>query len=273
MNCPKCNSILPDDSEFCQFCGTKIESEPIINVPTRQAANREETAKQESTSAPVFIVSSNTNQATHEPEQKSLKEQHCKKCGGLIDNETKRCISCGKQYFKFRPLVLAIILLAVFFVASAGLNVYQYYIAQENSSKISSLESTVSSQKSKISSLNSQVDKNKDKAESYDDLISALSTGNLGYAANNFQSSESVIVVSKNQKNRKFTLTANWSNGGTVSTSYSPSLPCAYVSFDNNEWNTSTTMTIEPYRTGITTVTFSNDVDSKTFKVIIIVTD
>lgn len=27
MNCPKCSSILPDDSEFCAFCGEKIISD------------------------------------------------------------------------------------------------------------------------------------------------------------------------------------------------------------------------------------------------------
>lgn len=37
MNCPKCNAILPDDSEFCQFCGTKVEKGSIIDVPTKQA--------------------------------------------------------------------------------------------------------------------------------------------------------------------------------------------------------------------------------------------
>ena len=26
MICKKCNQKLPDDSEFCQYCGSKIES-------------------------------------------------------------------------------------------------------------------------------------------------------------------------------------------------------------------------------------------------------
>ena len=265
MNCPKCKSILPDDSEFCQFCGTKIESKSFINVSTRPTVSLEdkEITKQENVSTPVFIASSKLNQANQtvqKPNQEATKEQHCKVCGGLIDSKTKKCISCGKQYLKLRPLVLAVILLAVILSVSAALNVYQYYDAQQKSSQIFSLKS--------------QVNENKDKAESYDDLISALSTGNLGYAANNFQSSESVIVVSKNQKDRKFTLTAYWPSEGTVTTSYSPSLlSSALVAFDNDEWNSSTTMTITPSRTGITTVTFSNNIDSKEFKVIIIVTD
>ncbi len=274
MNCPKCNSIIPNDSEFCQFCGARIENKTAINIPTQSVVKGEiEPIKQENTNAPVFIVSSNDDQTVHELEKENSKEPHCKVCGGRIDSKTKKCESCGKQYFKLRPSVLAVALLAVFLVASIGYNVYQFLASKDSINKISSLECTVSAQKADISSLKSQTENNNDKAEAYDDLISALSYGNIGYASSNFQSSESVIVVKKTEQNRKFILTANWPNGGTVDTSYSPTFPTAYVSFDNDEWDTSTTMTVEPVRAGITTVTFSNDVDGRVFKVIIVVTD
>ena len=29
MICKKCNHKLPDDSEFCQYCGNKINSEEV----------------------------------------------------------------------------------------------------------------------------------------------------------------------------------------------------------------------------------------------------
>ena len=73
---------------------------------------------------------------------------------------------------------------------------------------------------------------------------------------------------------RKVTLTAHWYNGGTVSMSYSPyATRSVDVSFDKENWDTSTTLTITPKRVGVTTVTFSNDVDSHTFKMVVIVID
>ena len=45
------------------------------------------------------------------------------------------------------------------------------------------------------------------------------------------------------------------------------------LEFDQNSWKTSTTMTLKPQQEGYTVATFSNNVDSKTFSILIIVTD
>lgn len=205
------------------------------------------------------------------------KHNFCKKCGSAIDPNTKKCSGCGKQYFNGKKTV-PIALLSVLLIASIGLNVMQYLQGQEASetvaaqtTQIEELEKEVSTQKSTISSQKSRIADLEEKGGYFDTICKELSTGNIGYAASNFKASESVIVVDKNETNRKFTLTANWTNGGTVSTDYSGY--SAWVNFDNDSWTTSTKMTIEPWQEGVTAVTFSNDVDSKTFKILIIVTE
>ena len=122
-----------------------------------------------------------------------------------------------------------------------------------------------------IAGLNEGIKSLEIKAEYYDEICKELSTGNIGYAADNFCASEDVIVLNKYETGRSFTLTAHWSAGGTVETTYSGS--SALVSFDEDSWYSSTGITITPMRKGITAVTFSNSVDSNTFKVLIIVTD
>ena len=215
--------------------------------------------------------------ATAPASQNDKKDSFCKKCGSVIDPNTKKCSGCGKQYFNAKKTV-PIVLLSVLLVASIGLNVMQYFQGKEaietvatQTTKIEKLEKEVSTQKSTISSQKTKIASLEKKGDYFDTLCKELSTGNIGYAASNFKSNESVIIVDKNETNRKFTLTANWTNGGTVSVDYSGS--AAWVDFDSNSWTTSTKMTIEPWKEGVTAVTFSNDVDSRTFKVIIIVTD
>ena len=209
----------------------------------------------------------------------SSNEKHnfCKKCGSAIDPNTKKCSGCGKQYFNGKKTV-PIVLLSVLLIGSIGLNVMQYLQGQEaietvatQTTQIEELEKEVSTQKSTISSQKSQIAALEEKGGYFDTICKELSTGNIGYAASNFKASESVIVVDKNETNRKFTLTANWTNGGLVDIDYSGM--AAFVSFDNDSWTTTTKMTIEPWQEGVTAVTFSNNVDSKTFKILIIVTE
>ena len=112
-------------------------------------------------------------------------------------------------------------------------------------------------------------------AEELEWLIDEIDCYNLGYASDHFYSDESVIVVQRHEMDRQFYLTAHWYDGGLVELDYDSfdNLPSAEVDFDQDTWNRYTSMTITPHRTGITSVTFSNDVDRETFKVVIIVVE
>lgn len=186
-------------------------------------------------------------------------------------------------------LVAGLILTSVLMILLACANLYQYRNQQKNTESIraqlQTAEQTVSAQNDQIAGLESQISAQANtistqkgqiadltqKGDFYDEIVSEMRYGNIGYASDNFCVDDSVIVVSKNETGRKFTLTANWTGGGTVSVERSSY--AADVSFDNVEWQTSTQLTVLPNSEGVTVMTFSNDVDFKTFKMLIIVTD
>lgn len=259
--CPYCDSELPGDSEFCQYCGKKIDDFKVAPViaPVSTPTNIEKATS-------VKPNTSTTSNRSNAPASK-LPE-------------------------KWRIGIAIVLVLAILSVA---LNMYQYFSYQNNSATIveqlNEANNTISSQKSEIDALEKEVSSQKrkinlqeqtitsqennissldKKSKLYDSIVSGMKSGNAGYAASNFFASDSVIIVGKNETNRKFKLTANWSNGGSVYVDYSSN--AAWVSFDKSEWSTSTQMTVHPKSEGVTIVTFSNSVDSRTFKVLIIVT-
>jgi hypothetical protein len=168
-----------------------------------------------------------------------------------------------------------IIILSVFCVLLIAANIAQYFLYKEDihdvELQLTEANDTISSQKSTISLQKTRISNLEDNSKRYKDIIYFAKGENFGYAASNFRTSTGVIVVDKDRDDYKFTLTANWSNGGTVEVDYSSS--AAQVDFDKHEWTTSTTMTVIPNYEGVCVVTFSNNVDSKTFSVLIIVTD
>ena len=85
MRCEYCHNQLPDDSHFCPFCGRAVSS------------------SQKNTSAlPTHTV---------DPVSETV---FCRRCGKPVDENTKRCLGCGRQYFRgVPPLVFLCVVLAL----------------------------------------------------------------------------------------------------------------------------------------------------------------
>lgn len=252
MTCIHCGNSVPEDSDFCPYCGKKIEP-PAPLQPEEPAApilEGEADAPRKKSRLPVLILSA-----------------------------------------------LAVILL--------GMNIFQFYTNYRLSASNTRLETQLSAinespQLDQLSALEAEIDALKTALSAAESTTSAktdrihelttekyqyireltdlqnafdlIRDSRVGYASENFHLNTGVVVLSSNDAPHRITLTAHWDKGGTVRYS-NTNMPVAYVSIDNDEWYTSTPVTISPLSKGVNIVTFSNSADSDTFKLLIIVTD
>lgn len=113
MICNKCGGQSPDDSLFCQYCGVDLTAEN----------NQDDVGESSSVANTISMSDSN-----HETEPTSTNEKfYCKQCGNLVNQQTRKCENCGKQYFKL-PMktviisFLTIIILTMFIIGYYDLN-------------------------------------------------------------------------------------------------------------------------------------------------------
>ena len=278
MNCPNCGFLLPDDSKFCQYCGTVLsgtmpESEPATASATQNPGS---TARQ-----------------TH----RGKKATQCKACGADIDPRTKKCTVCGKPASRVQPTVLALAAVSVLLVCSLVGNWVQYgsaaKVQQELEQKLEQLETsntTIAVQESAILELEEKLEEaeaerqrseamllytkselkeaQKD-AYNFDLIRSFLTKSDAGYASDQFYASKSVLILSMTGGAQTFSLTSLFSGGKYF---YSVSGNCVSVSFPEDLWYDTTTVRVAPRTTGTSYITFSNSLNSQTFRVLVIVT-
>lgn len=60
MKCLKCNHTIPDDSVFCEFCGSKVDAQNTY-------------------------------------EESSVKKIYCRKCGNELSDNSMFCRRCGEK--------------------------------------------------------------------------------------------------------------------------------------------------------------------------------
>ena len=108
-----------------------------------------------------------TEQSRKESGNKKIRRRYCKHCGSLINNTTKQCTGCGKQYFKgFRaykyPIIILILFIAISVMLVAG--AVQYLNTQQ---QIIELQNTILEQKEKNSQLEKDLERIKKYAPNY----------------------------------------------------------------------------------------------------------
>ncbi len=193
MNCPKCKITIPDDSDFCQYCGINISENNIdigMNANNQGATNA---ASDPSLEKPKEVYHSdsidsidntdvphkhsNVGAEIHIFDRKGSVKRHntgtirfCQKCGGTIDNDSRKCMSCGRQYFKVKT-VLPVIMLAIMVISLAGLNAYQFIMSHETTAVVEDLKDAVSQKDDIIISQEQMITSQSESIDSYKSII------------------------------------------------------------------------------------------------------
>ena len=326
MNCPNCGLLLPDDSSFCQYCGTVLPG----NVPENEPAHAAHPSVQPDAASPAVMPSpaavpspttapfpaavpssiaapspaaapatQNPGSATRQ-KHKRKKTKQCKACGADIDPRTQKCTACGKPASRVQPAVLALAAVSVLLVCSLVGNLVQYgsstrvqqELEQQLEQQWESSNATIAAQESAILELEEKLEETEaerqrseamllyTKAELKDaqedsynfDLIrSFLTKSDAGYASDQFYASKSVLILSMTGGDQTFSLITGFSGHGQYSCSTTSN--SVLVSFTEDTWyGGRTTIRVSPKSTGSAYITFSNNLNSQTFRVLVIVT-
>ncbi len=263
------------------FLSTPIPANtPVHNPSIPPYAVQQSSASFQSVETPqqvacVPVLHSQQTQSRHQYPATPSASGYCVFCGKPIPPSIKKCPFCGIR--RPKKYLVPVLLLSI---SVAVLCVMSIYLLLNNSSlknQVSRLEANISLKAKTISKLEKTIDDLEDdlslakkKSGYYDDICSALRYGNIGASSYQFKSNESVIIVRKNEINRFFTLTTAFGYHVTVNLKCSSNV--ADVHFEKSEWYSTVNVIIEPLREGICVVTFSNNQNAESFKVIIIVT-
>lgn len=231
MLCPKCKQTLPEGSTFCQYCGININEWNNICPSCGKELPKD--------------------------------SAFCQYCGIQINAVKNNHPDISKKTKLSKKVIIPWILSGTLLVSSIGLLIW----GSSEKTKADELDE-------KVVNLLAATKTGSKITDKYKKLESALSFEDYGYSSESFKVNRGIIVLDKNEDRKEIILTANFNTYVEISTSYSGM--SANVEFSEDTWYGTTTKLYveraEGYDTmGITTVTFSNNYDSQTFDVLIIV--
>ena len=207
----------------------------------------------------------------------------CVKCGSPLPSDSKICTYCGsaqesgpkkegtpRPKLRFLPWCIAlaaVILLGVVLLQGRSLRAQNTRLEAQ----VAELTRSGQDQQIRLEAMQQEASDLRFAARQYEHICRELQNCDIGFSSVRFRSYDSVILVDMDDRDRKFTLVANWDEPGTVQVAASSD--AATVSFDESEWEENTTLTVHPRYPGATVLTFTNTVNSDRFKVLILVTE
>lgn len=106
--------------------------------------------------------------------KKEKRLRYCSRCGSVIDNETKKCTGCGKQYFKgirFSKSLVVIIALLVVVIGLTVLNINQYDDCQFYKDNCKMKDEQIENWRNRVATLDAQISEYKSKVEFMDEYV------------------------------------------------------------------------------------------------------
>lgn len=247
MNCPACGMDVSDSSSICPYCETRLsenDSSQYLNPPISGASKDDGSRKKIPIPTILLAIAcvilvgiciylSNSHEAEISAKNREVST--------LRQSEK----SLSQQISELDEKISA-------------LNEKAAVLEDENNS----LEQQISDLSAENSNLLSQV-------ADYNELYTELSSGNIGYASDTYYSHEGIVFMSSSETKKTITIVA--SKGTTYSKQRT--LGNAIMEWNEDSWHGATSVTVTPNGKGISSFTFTNEKDSDTFKIIVVVTD
>lgn len=243
MKCNKCKRDNPPDSEFCQYCGSKLVKS--VGKHSGEIDPDDFIIKSSETEAPkitskvvrmlmvaIIIILASLNIFQYVNYRITISRLLAKKNEVLAQNEN---------------------------------------ILKQKDDEIRQRDEQIKNDIAKIASLTNDVFAYRNKANTYDEIVNAFDPQeSYGYASRNFQMSDGVIILDKGGSRKRITLTAAF-DGVTVQMDQNGS--AADIRWNESKWSGSTTTldVVSGLFAGVTLATFSNDLNNQEFQIMIIV--
>ena len=285
MICSNCQKENKEGSRFCQFCGTPMplpEEAPVAVPEAEPIVELVETPAEE----PIV---EETRVVTDEPATETVVEVAPEVTPAKTKKEKKAKKEKGKKPI---GLIILSVLMILLFLASAGLNVYQYYQqknkTEENKKAVEELNTTILALEDAKADIQRDVEEANETIEelqdtidemtesmnaeaeildAYDRLTYSLGWSEWGYYSDEFCTDYYLVYLAPGEE-FEITLYTLWEGAGTVDiytdTDY------ATAEFMQNEWSEEVGVLLTGVKEGMTVVTFTWD-DEKSFDVIVFV--